>query len=248
MKKIDRHLSKTVGSGPEHVVAIIEPMQAKYKKYWDKMKDFAAINMVIDPRCKLELLEFLVMDEFGVSEAKEIVRNIKSLLYTWFTELTQAQQETNSQPNVSHENNQKKTNQPSNPEDEERERYKMFLAGKNTINTTSATAELDLYLQEPPVGIDTPKFQILNWWRDNAVRYPLLATLAKTVLMTPMTSIASESAFSTGGRVLSDFRSKMNTDTLEALVCGQDWIKVEDGLFRFDEIDDNEDDVVALSD
>ncbi|KAA1100380.1 hypothetical protein PGTUg99_024622 [Puccinia graminis f. sp. tritici] len=168
MKKIDRHLSKTVGSGPEHVVALIEPMQAKYKKYWDKMKDFAAINMVIDPWCKLELLEFLLLDEFGVSEAKEIVRNIKSLLYTWFTELTQAQQETNSQPNVNHENNKKKTNQPSNPEDEERERYKMFLAGKNTINTTSATAELDLYLQEPPVGIDTPKFQILDWWRDSA--------------------------------------------------------------------------------
>jgi hypothetical protein len=40
----------------------------------------------------------------------------------------------------------------------------------------------------------------------------------------------------------------MNTDTLEALVCGQDWIKGEDGLFRFDEIDDNEDDVVTLSD
>jgi hypothetical protein len=39
-----------------------------------------------------------------------------------------------------------KTNQPSNPEDKERERYKMFLTGNNTINTTLATAELDLYL------------------------------------------------------------------------------------------------------
>jgi hypothetical protein len=68
------------------------------------MKDFATINMVINPQCKLELLEFLVLDKFGVSKAKKIVRNIKLLLYMWFTELTQAQKETNSQPNVSHEN------------------------------------------------------------------------------------------------------------------------------------------------
>ncbi|KAA1064186.1 hypothetical protein PGTUg99_004769 [Puccinia graminis f. sp. tritici] len=39
----------------------------------------------------------------------------------------------------------------------------------------------------------------------------------------------------------------MNADTLEALVCGQDWIKVEDGLFRFDEVNDNEDDVLTLN-
>jgi hypothetical protein len=78
----------------------------------------------------------------------------------------------------------------------------MFLAGKNTINTASATAELNLYLQELPVGIENPKFQILNWWHDNAVQYPLLATLAKTVLVTPIVRfLAPAPPLRRGGRL-----------------------------------------------
>jgi hypothetical protein len=40
-----------------------------------------------------------------------------------------------------------------------------------------------------------------------------------------MTSIASNSAFSTGSRIMSKYyQSSMKTKTLEALVCGQDCI------------------------
>ena len=48
--------------------------------------------------------------------------------------------------------------------------------------------------------------------------------------MVPMTSIASESAFSTGGRVLNDSRNRLKANTLEALICGQDWITTDEGL------------------
>jgi hypothetical protein len=49
--------------------------------------------------------------------------------------------------------------------------------------------------------------------------------------MIPMTSIASESAFSTGGRVLNDTRNCLKPETLEALIiCGQDWIATNEGL------------------
>ena len=38
-------------------------------------------------------------------------------------------------------------------------------------------------------------------------------------------TVASESAFSTGERVVSDFRSRLTTDTIEALICLQDWLR-----------------------
>jgi len=38
-----------------------------------------------------------------------------------------------------------------------------------------------------------------------------------------MSTVASEAAFSLGGRVLSDERSRLKEDILEALICLKDW-------------------------
>ena len=40
----------------------------------------------------------------------------------------------------------------------------------------------------------------------------------------PMTTVASKSAFSTSGRLLSQHHSRLHHDTLEALMCGQNWL------------------------
>lgn len=41
----------------------------------------------------------------------------------------------------------------------------------------------------------------------------------------PITTIASEAAFSTGGRVIDPFRSSLTPKTTEALICAQDWLR-----------------------
>ena len=40
-----------------------------------------------------------------------------------------------------------------------------------------------------------------------------------------MSTIALESAFSTGGHVLDPFRSSLAPKTVEALICAQSWLK-----------------------
>ncbi|KAI7935264.1 hypothetical protein MJO28_016791 [Puccinia striiformis f. sp. tritici] len=62
MKKINKQLQDAKANGPPHLSKIIEPMRVKCNKYWIKMRDFAAINKVFDPRCKLERLEFTLGD------------------------------------------------------------------------------------------------------------------------------------------------------------------------------------------
>jgi hypothetical protein len=60
-----------------------------------------------------------------------------------------------------------------------------------------------------------------------------LMTLIKN-LGCHITSVASESAFSTGGRVLSEHRSRLTSNMLEALMCSQDWIRNKyKGTFSF---------------
>ncbi|GJY96786.1 zinc finger BED domain-containing protein RICESLEEPER 2-like protein [Tanacetum coccineum] len=45
------------------------------------------------------------------------------------------------------------------------------------------------------------------------------------VLAMPIFTVASESAFSTSGRVIDKFRSSLTPKTVEAFICTQDWLR-----------------------
>ncbi|XP_022890544.1 zinc finger BED domain-containing protein RICESLEEPER 1-like [Olea europaea var. sylvestris] len=67
------------------------------------------------------------------------------------------------------------------------------------------------------------EFSLLNWWRCNERQYPIVSKIARDLLTPPVSTVASEAAFSLGGRVLSDERSRLKEDILEALICLKDW-------------------------
>uniref|UniRef100_A0A3Q7HLQ2 HAT C-terminal dimerisation domain-containing protein n=1 Tax=Solanum lycopersicum TaxID=4081 RepID=A0A3Q7HLQ2_SOLLC len=93
---------------------------------------------------------------------------------------------------------------------------------KNDSGSLGVKSELDKYLledQEP----ESEDFDILSWWKVNFPRFPL----ARDVLAIPMSSSASECAFSTGGRILDPFRSSLTPKYVQCLICVQDWLRQE---------------------
>ena len=52
----------------------------------------------------------------------------------------------------------------------------------------------------------------------------MLSRIAKDVHAVPMSTVASESAFSTSGRILDPFRSSLTAKTVETLVCTKIWL------------------------
>nr|CAN78054.1 hypothetical protein VITISV_017198 [Vitis vinifera] len=76
-------------------------------------------------------------------------------------------------------------------------------------------------------------FDVLSWWKTNGIKYPTLQMIVRDIYAIPVSTIASESAFSTGGRVVSKHRSRLHPDTLEALMCAQSWLWKEKEGNRF---------------
>lgn len=93
------------------------------------------------------------------------------------------------------------------------------------METTGAKNDVDRYLMEEPINPMTSSFDILIWWKENASRYKILSLIARDVLAIPVSTVASESAFSTSGRILDPFRSSLSPKMLEVLVCTQSWLK-----------------------
>jgi len=81
-----------------------------------------------------------------------------------------------------------------------------------------------VYLGEGTVGIDEGK-DVLQWWKRNEERYPVLARMARDVLAIPITTVASESTFSLGGRILTKYRRNTSPDTLELMIQTRSWMK-----------------------
>ncbi|KAJ7974897.1 zinc finger BED domain-containing protein RICESLEEPER 2-like [Quillaja saponaria] len=64
----------------------------------------------------------------------------------------------------------------------------------------------------------------------NSLTYRVLSLMACDILAIPITRMASESTFSAGGRVIDTYRASLSTDTVQALVCGGDWVRHKFGI------------------
>ncbi|KAL4341466.1 hypothetical protein GQ457_08G017200 [Hibiscus cannabinus] len=107
-------------------------------------------------------------------------------------------------------------------------------------------SELDCYLEEDVIP-RTPNFNILVWWKINGPQIPILKAIAKDIYAIPVSTVASESTFSTGGRLMNPQRNRLHPSTVEALTCCQNWLWAEKESMSNETKSFNEDDDEASS-
>ncbi|XP_066164419.1 uncharacterized protein [Oryza sativa Japonica Group] len=83
--------------------------------------------------------------------------------------------------------------------------------------------ELSNYLDSDAIMHETSDFNVLGWWNDHKMSYPVLSKLARDVLTVPVSSVSSESVFSLCGRIIEDRRTSLSSDHVEILLSVKDW-------------------------
>ena len=97
-------------------------------------------------------------------------------------------------------------------------RFKQHLTDENSVENKSV---LDRYLLESSEDPNVKDFDILMRWKINSSRYRVISQIARDVLVIPISTVASESAFRTKGRVLDSFYSSLSPNTIKTLICTQ---------------------------
>ncbi|KAJ6735354.1 ZINC FINGER BED DOMAIN-CONTAINING PROTEIN RICESLEEPER 1-LIKE ISOFORM X1, partial [Salix purpurea] len=68
-------------------------------------------------------------------------------------------------------------------------------------------------------------FDILGWWRANALKFPTLEKMARDFLAIPISVILSKSNFIDEIMKMNPAINGLSPEIVEALVCGQDWLE-----------------------
>ncbi|CAN0905773.1 Zinc finger BED domain-containing protein RICESLEEPER 2 [Linum grandiflorum] len=246
VSRLFHHIYKMEKSGDEDIKKMALKMKGKVFKYWSeedatnqRMNRLMYLAPVFDPRYRWSILEYTFPKLYGQDRGDELLAQVREEFNTMFDVYKEKQ----AIDGVS-QTQSMSTNQGSNFGDnmdggcDDVEGDDDFFDGYDVVPVRiGERVELEKYLTGEREEMDKSgkPFDVLGWWKGNEVKYPVLSAMAKDILAIPISTVASESCFSTGGRVLDDFRSSLTPQIVEALICVEDWLRTSYGSVRNEE-------------
>jgi len=178
-----------------------------------------AVAVVLDPSYKLHLLNALFIKIHGLeSVAMESVNKVKDLLCSLVLEYQDTIEDV-----ATTDGSETRPRGPTQMDDDDwMDTFDDYMSKQPVVTSTYVRTELDLYLEEPLLP-RTQDLDIIQWWQVAGLKYPTLRKIARDILAIPVTTVVSESAFSTSGRIISPHRSRLTPSMIEALMCMQAW-------------------------
>ncbi|TYH37905.1 hypothetical protein ES332_D12G073300v1 [Gossypium tomentosum] len=226
--KVHKVLLDIVKGRYSFLTPMVKQMQEKFNKYWAGYSLILSCATILDPRYKLNYVQYYFVET--------ILSNLRLLFDEYVKKSKFTSSSLAGSSNVSDKNpiDSGLGEHNDNSTDfggyfDESDDYKRYL---NESSTRSEKSQLDIYLEEPELD-------------KSSVRYNELSLLARDLLAISISTVASESAFSMGKKVITPLRSSLKPKTVQAVVCLDDWMRakgfsVEIGCKKDD--DDNDDD------
>jgi hypothetical protein len=96
-------------------------------------------------------------------------------------------------------------------------------APATSTSTLASVSELSTYLDSETVTWFDDEFNIMNWWHEHKLTFPILSIMARDIMAVPVSTVPSESCFSLTGRVIEERRRWLLPHMVEMLTCIKDW-------------------------
>ncbi|KAF7820887.1 zinc finger BED domain-containing protein RICESLEEPER 2-like [Senna tora] len=216
--KVYSHLMNEMKGPPSFLSEMIGKMKEKFDKYWREYSLVLCCATVMDPRYKLRYLDYCYKNVYGTTNRLGVVSDTLNNLYdeyerqaTFVPPMTSV---SCSASNYLYETN----------DDSSDQEYEDFLKSRSS---QSEKTELAQYLHEGNLAIRT-EIDILDYWKKASGQFPILASMARDILAIPISTVASESTFSIGKKLISPWRSSLKPNTNQALICLEDWTRTGD--------------------
>ncbi|XP_022889222.1 zinc finger BED domain-containing protein RICESLEEPER 2-like [Olea europaea var. sylvestris] len=183
-----------------------------------------SMAIILDPRCKLELLKVGFELIYDVEIAKMLLKRVEETLHRLYACYEEMATPITPPSASSKEATKNSSSSPSQPTFGLSKQIPSIFKAKLMQNMQSEKNDLVDYLSDHCEDLTNPKFDVLVWWKLNVHKYKILSKIAKDVLAIQISTVASESAFSTSGWILNSFRSSLSAKMVEALICTKNWL------------------------
>ncbi|KAL5790142.1 hypothetical protein ACOSQ2_005030 [Xanthoceras sorbifolium] len=226
---INNQLMKMSSEGNSLVRHMASTMKIKFKKYWGSLEttnNLLIIAIVLDPRFKLRYVYYCFKILYGVVSAESMTASIKDALvelYDCYHVLHEGTDRVDGIPSFTDVGDVQCDDELGGSKFDLQDGFSETVEMQDIIRGKN---EVERFLLES-VERKRPTFDVLTWCSVSKKHYPILACIAKDVFAMPISTVASESAFSNGGRVLDPFRSSLNPKMVECLICTENWLQAK---------------------
>ncbi|XP_044464084.1 zinc finger BED domain-containing protein RICESLEEPER 2-like isoform X2 [Mangifera indica] len=244
---------------------MVSAMSEKFNKYWGNVNFLMAIASIMDPRIKFLMITLAFPILYGEENAPGEIENVKRNLEKLYNEYVDIMSSENPSTTSAPSQYQTRTQQTpstilgnsSSSRSFQSRRYESGYSWlrlkehkERTHSKATIKSELEIYFEERsieiPEDVDSGDFNVLHWWRDNQYKYKVLSRMAADILTIPISTVASESTFSAGNRVIDTYKSSLSPETVNMLMCGADWMRALYNSKKQDQMRDEVEDVELI--
>ncbi|KAL2905114.1 Zinc finger BED domain-containing protein RICESLEEPER 2 [Bienertia sinuspersici] len=227
VRKIKVMLDNKVESPDEFVRDMVQYMKQRFDKYWSECNMVMALGALLDPRFKMKVIWVTFPQLFASHNASENINMVRDVLYQLYSEYVK----------MHHSSSVEESEECGlvcsyNDDDEESGMQELLDIVSSGEMVEPLKSELDTYLNDGLYNAQESKFDVLAWWKEKYMKYPILSKLATHVLAIPITTVASEATFSAGDRVIDPYRASLGPETVQMLICTGDWCRALHGVKR----------------
>ncbi|CAA2990914.1 zinc finger BED domain-containing RICESLEEPER 1-like [Olea europaea subsp. europaea] len=197
-------------------------MLRRLDKYIKETFLVLAIASVMDPRCKMQYIEYISRkfeDIDGIFPSGAVLEAVRTIYADYVSH------------GIEMDNSEGTSNlktEEGNPINDKEEQFQIFPGGQEysefvQSNNQSKKSDLDSYLEEPVLPWDE-NFNVLLWWKSEAPKYPNVSKIARDFLAIPISVATSHDAYYyLENRPPDHHVITSGAEMMNALMCCRSW-------------------------